>query len=137
MRGIQYSDFVEVFNCLTALESNNGTNDCTYYIKSALWKSCHPSPLPFRSSIPDIDIANWDFPWARSIIVFVREFWRTRFDLLNNLLTVELRKLKFELNLWINESVLCANFGDPRSRDRDIRHKKNMKKRRNFGMKSC
>ena len=27
MRGIQYSDFVEVFNCLTALESNLGDND--------------------------------------------------------------------------------------------------------------
>ena len=29
MRGIQYSDFFEVFNCLTALESIVGGNDCT------------------------------------------------------------------------------------------------------------
>ena len=36
MRGIQYSDFVEVFNCLTALESNVGANDYTYSTKSAL-----------------------------------------------------------------------------------------------------
>ena len=28
MLGIQYSDFVDVFNCLTALESNVGGNDC-------------------------------------------------------------------------------------------------------------
>ena len=28
MRGIQYSDFVDVLNCLTALESNVGGNDC-------------------------------------------------------------------------------------------------------------
>ena len=27
MQGIQYSDFVEVFNCLTELESNLGDND--------------------------------------------------------------------------------------------------------------
>ena len=30
MRSIQYSDFVDVFNCLTALHSNVGANDCTY-----------------------------------------------------------------------------------------------------------
>ena len=36
MRGIQYFDFVEVFSCLTALESQVGGNDCTYSIESAL-----------------------------------------------------------------------------------------------------
>ena len=36
MQGIQYSDFVEMFNCLTALESNVGGNDCTDSIESAL-----------------------------------------------------------------------------------------------------
>ena len=34
MQGIQYSDLVKVFNCLTALESNVGGNDCTYSIES-------------------------------------------------------------------------------------------------------
>ena len=29
----------------------------------------------------------------------------------------------------INECVMCANFGDPRSRDRELRHKKNRKMR--------
>ena len=48
MRGIQYSDFVEVFNCLTALANNVGANDCTYSTESALWKSC--LPLLFRRS---------------------------------------------------------------------------------------
>ena len=36
MRGIQYSDFVEVFHCLTALESNVGGNGSTHSIESAL-----------------------------------------------------------------------------------------------------
>ena len=27
----------------------------------------------------------------------------------------------------INESVMCADFGDPRSRDRELRHKKTLK----------
>ena len=36
MRCIQYSEYVEVFNCLIALEGNVGGNDCTYSIKSAL-----------------------------------------------------------------------------------------------------
>ena len=36
MRCIQYFDFVEVFHCLTALESNVGDNDCTYSVESAL-----------------------------------------------------------------------------------------------------
>ena len=44
MRGIQNPVFVEVFNCLTALESNVGGNNCTYSIESALWKSCPPCP---------------------------------------------------------------------------------------------
>ena len=36
MQGIQYSDYVEVFNCSTALESNVGGDDCTGSIESAL-----------------------------------------------------------------------------------------------------
>ena len=31
------------------------------------------------------------------------------------------------LNIRINESVMCANFGDPRSRDRELRAKKTIK----------
>ena len=38
-------------------------------------------------------------------------------------------KLKFGLNIKINKSVWCANFGYPRSRDRELRHKKNKKRR--------
>ena len=30
---------------------------------------------------------------------------------------------------------MCANFGDPRSRDRKLEHKKNRKKRQLFGRK--
>ena len=30
--------------------------------------------------------------------------------------------------MGINECVMCANFGDPRSRDRELRRKKNNKK---------
>ena len=37
---------------------------------------------------------------------------------------VKPRKLKFGLNIRINESVMGANFGDPRSRDRELKHKK-------------
>ena len=43
---------------------------------------------------------------------------------------VQPRKLKFRLNIKINESIMCANFEDQRSRDRELRHKKNIKKRR-------
>ena len=50
-----------------------------------------------------------------------------RIDLRNNLQTVKPRKLKFGLNKRINESVMCANFGDPRPQDRELRHKKNIK----------
>ena len=42
---------------------------------------------------------------------------------------VKPRKLKFGLNIRINENVMCTNFGDPWSRDRELRQK-NMKKRR-------
>ena len=38
-------------------------------------------------------------------------------------------KLKFGPNIIINESVMCANFGDPRSRDRKLEHKKKKKKK--------
>ena len=34
---------------------------------------------------------------------------------------VKPRKLEFEFNKRINESVICANFGGPRSRDGDLR----------------
>ena len=46
---------------------------------------------------------------------------------------VKPRKLKFGLNIRINESVVCANFGDPRSRDCELRHK-NIKG--NFGFEN-
>ena len=42
----------------------------------------------------------------------------------HNYKTVKSKKLKFGLNIKNNESVMCANFGDPRSRDRKLRHKK-------------
>ena len=45
--------------------------------------------------------------------------------------------LEFGLNIRINESVMCVNFEDPRSRDRELRHKKNVKKNANFDLKSC
>ena len=59
-----------------------------------------------------------DFAQTRSIIGFVREFWQMRIDLL--------------INTTNNESVLCANFGDLRLRDRELRHKKTVI----FGFKS-
>ena len=37
-------------------------------------------------------------------------------------------KLKFGLNIRINKSVMCANFGDPRSCDRELSLKKHKKK---------
>ena len=43
------------------------------------------------------------------------------------------RKLKFGPNIRIHESVMCANFRDRRSRDRELRHKKKQKKRRFLG----
>ena len=47
-----------------------------------------------------------------------------RIALLITSLTVKPRKLKFELNMRINDSVMCAHFGDPRSHGRELRHKK-------------
>ena len=41
---------------------------------------------------------------------------------------VKPRKLKFELNIRMNESVMYVNFGDPRSRDRESRYKKHKKR---------
>ena len=41
---------------------------------------------------------------------------------------VKLRKLKFGINVQINESVKHANFVDPRSRDRELKYNKNFKK---------
>ena len=38
--------------------------------------------------------------------------------------TVKPRKFKFGLNIVIKKSVMCANFGNPRLRDRELRHKK-------------
>ena len=50
-----------------------------------------------------------------------------RINLLNNYQTVKPRTLKLKLNIRINERVMCANFGDSRSRDREMRHKKHKK----------
>ena len=61
-------------------------------------------------------------------VVFDREVWQMRIDLLNNYQMVKPKKLKLELNKKINKSVMWANFGDPRSRDRKLRHKKRQKK---------
>ena len=58
-----------------------------------------------------------------------------KIDLLINYQTVKPKKLKFELSMRINESVLCTNFGDRRSRDRESRHKKTLKNG-DFGLKS-
>ena len=38
--------------------------------------------------------------------------------------------MKFGVSIGINESIICANFGDPRSRDHELRHKKTHRKRR-------
>ena len=35
--------------------------------------------------------------------------------------------LKFGLNMVVNQCVMCANFGDPRSRDRELRRKKTLR----------
>ena len=56
--------------------------------------------------------------------VFDREVWQMRIDLLNNYQMVKPKKLKLGLNIKINKSVIWANFGDPRPRDRKLRHKK-------------
>ena len=40
---------------------------------------------------------------------------------------VKRRKLKFGFNMGINECVMRVNFKDPRSRDRELRHKKHRK----------
>ena len=52
MRGIQYSDFVEVFNCLTALESNVVGDDCirTVDLLKVPFEKAAPSPPPLCSS---------------------------------------------------------------------------------------
>ena len=41
---------------------------------------------------------------------------------------VKPKKLKLGLNKRINEGVMCANSGDPRSRDRELTHQKTIKK---------
>ena len=41
-----------------------------------------------------------------------------------NYKTVEPRELNFGLNIKINKSVMYANFGDTRSRDRELRLQK-------------
>ena len=51
MRGVQYSDFVEVFNCLTALESNMlVVMTVRTVLKVHFEKADSPPPLPFRRS---------------------------------------------------------------------------------------
>ena len=37
------------------------------------------------------------------------------------------RKLKFGFTMRINKSVMSANFGDPRSYNHELRHKKTQK----------
>ena len=61
---------------------------------------------------------------ARRIFVLVREFQQIRIDLL----TVKPRKLKFEINIRINDSVIYANFTNLRSRNCELRHKKTQKR---------
>ena len=36
---------------------------------------------------------------------------------------VKRRKLKINLNIRFNESIMCANLSDPKSQDRELRHK--------------
>ena len=50
MRSIQYSDFVEVFNYLTALESNLGDNNCIRTVLKVPFKKVAPPPCP--SDVP-------------------------------------------------------------------------------------
>ena len=50
-----------------------------------------------------------------------------KIDLLITRKTVKPRKLKFGLNIRIDESVMCANFRDPKSRDSKLRHEKHLK----------
>ena len=77
-----------------------------------------------RFHIPaQYETANWDFAWARSSLVFVREFGRWRL-ICSKLATIKPRKLKLGLNMKINECVMCASFGDPRSRDRELTRKR-------------
>ena len=71
----------------------------------------------------DLVLLYWDFVRARSTFVFVREFWQIRTELL-----VTSKRLKFGLNIRINKSVLCTNFEGRRSRDRELKTKKNIKK---------
>ena len=47
---------------------------------------------------------------------------------------VKLRKLKVGINMETTNFVMCANFGNPRSRDRKLTHKKH-KKTAIFGLK--
>ena len=44
MRRTRHFGFVEVFNCLTVLESNVSGNDCTYSIENAIKKAAPSSP---------------------------------------------------------------------------------------------
>ena len=60
---------------------------------------------------------------ARSIFVVVREFWQMRIDFAHNLQTVKPKKLKLKLHIKINKNVKCVDFGDPRSRDCELRQK--------------
>ena len=46
-----------------------------------------------------------------------------RIDFAYNLQTVIRRKLKFGLNIKDNKSAICANFGDARLRNLELRHK--------------
>ena len=46
IRDIQYSDFVEIFNCLTALESNVGAMTVRTVLKVPFEKAALPLALP-------------------------------------------------------------------------------------------
>ena len=47
-----------------------------------------------------------------------------RFDVYQ---TIKPRKLKLGLIVRIKESVMCADFWDPRSRDLELKHQKTLK----------
>ena len=46
------------------------------------------------------------------------------------LIIVKPTKLKFGVNIRINKSIMCVNFGNLRSRDCELSHNKIFKKRR-------
>ena len=89
----------------------------------------------FSSQLICTRLYNRDFARARSTIGLVRKFRHARIGFAYNQQTVKPRKFKFGLNIAIKESVMCANFENPRSRDRELRHKKT-KKSVVFGLKS-